>query len=340
MKSRQLKQRQIYVLIIGESARYDHWEINGYDRSTSPHLMTEKDFLDFRHAAAGGVITELSVPQMLTGVTAETYNQHLRRGGLLTLFKQAGYKTYWLTNQTDKGDIRLHSRFADTRILMQNTDGSSEHLHYDLELVTKMKELLMQDSSNSFVIIHCIGSHYNYTSRYPSSFNYFKPVYTNELATPTDESKKNELINAYDNTILYTDAVIDSVIKVVNGLHCVTSVLYASDHGENLFDDSRHLILHAPAPPNIYIAHIPFFIYCSEDYISDYPKKWYWLNMNIDNKVSNNQIFATLSDMAGIHFRGEDLHNSIADSSFINSNQEILGPNSKVYYYSNLNPEK
>lgn len=331
-----LRQRQVYIMLIGESSRYDHWEINGYGRATSPSLIGQQQLLDFKDVSACGCLTELSVPQILTGVTPDHYEEHFHQGGILQLFHQAGYKTYWISNQTDNGNIRMHANRADSMIWMQNTIATNKHLHYDMELVNSMEGILKSDTGNCLFVIHTIGSHYDYTARYPASFKKFRPVFSINLFRPTERSKKNQLINAYDNTILYTDAMIDSVIKVINHLHCISAVLYTSDHGENLFDDSRNLVLHAPIPPTRYIAHVPLFIYCSTDYIKAYPFKWKYLNEHVNGKISNNQCFETLVNMAGISYEGANLHNSLADSSFESSRQAILGPDSKIYYYNKL----
>lgn len=223
------------MFLIGESSRYDHWQIDGYDRPTLPLLTNQKRLLVFKDASAVGCLTELSVPQILTGVTPDHYDDHLRQGGIIQLFNQAGFKTYSISNQTDQGNIRMHSIFADSSIWMQNTIASDKHLHYDMELIENMKNILTKDRGNCLFVIHTIGSHYDYTERYPGSFGRFLPVRSISLFTPTDISKKTELINAYDNSVLYTDAVIDSTIKIVNSLDCVSAVLYTSDHGENLF---------------------------------------------------------------------------------------------------------
>lgn len=327
-------QQQIYVLLIGETARYDHWEINGYSRPTTPLLKKEERLLSYHDAVSAGVITELSVPQILTGVTADHYMDHLKTAGIIRLFSQAGFKTYWISSQTDNGNIRMHASIADSLIWMQNYFLSQKHLHYDMALINRMKAILEKDTGNCFLVIHTLGSHFNYTSRYPKSFEHFQPVWTSpSIPTP---KYRNELINAYDNTILYTDAVIDSAIKVINSFHCISGLLYTSDHGENLFDDSRELIFHTPIPPTKYIAHIPFLIYCSEEYVQQYPLKWEYLNSHINSKISNNQTLATLADMARIEYKGKDLINSIASPVFKGSSQRILGPDGKVYQYSKL----
>lgn len=331
-----ISQRQIYVLIIGESSRYYNWEINGYDRPTSPRLMKRQNLLVYNDAAASGGLTELAVPQMITGVTADDYSEHLRQAGITRLFQQAGFKTYWISNQTDEGNIRMHASVTDSVIWMQNAIGSNKHMHYDMDLVNSMRAILKESDDNCLFVIHTLGSHYRYTYRYPKSFERFTPVGDESSSIPTDVSQKPQLINAYDNTILYTDAVLDSVIDVLGEYRCVSSMIYASDHGENLFDDARNLALHIPRTPTKYLTHIPFFIYCSDEYKLHYPLKWQELSQHVNSKISNNQIFETLSDMAGIRYKGQNIENSIASPDFRDSPQKVLGPDNLIFEYSEL----
>lgn len=327
-------QRQIYILLIGETSRYDHWGINGYSRPTTPLLTKQTRLINYRNAVSAGCITELAVPQILTGVTANHYDEHLRRAGVIRLFHQAGFKTYWLSSQTDKGNIRMHSSLADSIIWVQNNTLSKKHLHYDMELINQMDTILKKDTGNCFIVIHTLGSHFNYTSRYPSAFQQFQPVWTSPSIPSVYDKPK--LINAYDNTILYTDAVLDSAISVLNSFNSISALLYTSDHGENLFDDARNLIFHPPSPPSKYIAHIPFLIYCSQEYVQQFPVKWKYLNKHKCRKISNNQTLETLADMAGIKYEGQNKNNSIASPTFTDSPQKVLGPNNKVYPYSKL----
>lgn len=331
-----LPQRQIYVLFIGESARYDHWGLNGYSRQTSPNLSTQQRLLSFNNVAASGILTELSVPQILTGVSADHYMDHVYQPGIMRLFHQAGFKTYWISSQTDYGNIRMHASLADSAIWMQNVFRSNKHVHYDMELINRMKDVLATDTGNCLFVIHPLGSHFNYNYRYPKSFEYFNPVWHSSSVVPTQGNKKSKLINAYDNSILYTDAVLDSTITVLERNNCISAMLYVSDHGENLMDDSRNLVLHAPKNPTKYIAHIPLFIYGSEKYIRYFPLKWKSLEKHINSKISNNQIFETMAGIAGIKYKGESLENNIASPLFKNSSQKILGPGNKVYTYISL----
>jgi glucan phosphoethanolaminetransferase (alkaline phosphatase superfamily) len=118
VKNDTLPHRQVYVLIIGESSRHDRWQINGYRRETSPLLNTVKDLITYRDVVAGAHYTWVSVPQIITRANPDNYNLQYREKSILGVFREAGFHTYWLSNQSDQdifwsGSITLHAKTAD-----------------------------------------------------------------------------------------------------------------------------------------------------------------------------------------------------------------------------------
>lgn len=144
------------------------------------------------------------------------------------------------------------------------------------------------------------------------------------------------LINGYDNTILYTDAVLDSFISVLNQKNVVGSLLYITDHGENLMDDSRHLFLHQPGPVTKYVAHVPLFIFTTEDYNKIYAQKVAYLKDHINSKISSADVFPSLCGMADITFPGWDSTRCISSPYFKESPRYILGGMNEIVKYSDV----
>jgi len=330
--------KQVHILIIGESSRYDHWGINGYSRNTSPLLSKRESLISFSNTAAGGFMTEWAVPLLLTGVGADNYNLNLYRKGVLGAFNEAGFTTYWVTNQTDYlGYIRIHSLEAQKGSYMLTDFRSTKNVHMDMELVDTLKKILTEPGDKKFIVMHALGSHYSYSSRYPYQYDVFKPSNKAISSKITDKAFKNTLINSYDNTIVYTDAVIDSVIRMVNRLNNFSSVTYISDHGEDLFDDNRNLTSHHyGSPPSKYDAHIPFFIWYSPKLKSTYPDKIANLLQHKDAKASSENLIYSITSMVGIHYPGQDSMKDLTSSYFKNNKQLIIGDKMKVYPYTNL----
>ncbi|HTO14192.1 MAG TPA: phosphoethanolamine transferase [Edaphocola sp.] len=332
---------KVYILIIGETSRYQQWQINGYHRATSPKLMQQDNLISYSDVAAAGAITMYSVPQILTGTTFESYQDYLKTGGIPQLFKQAGFKVYWLSNQElISANTFIQSSFADTLILQSNSTHSSKNLNQDMALVEEMKHLLTEKSPKKLFILHTSGSHYKYQSRYPKSFEKFTPVENSKLVRPTDISNKEGLINSYDNSIYYTDNVINSCINAVKNINGFSSVIYTSDHGENLLDDERKFIFHSTGVISKYVGHIPLFVFCNDNYIDHNPNKWNWLMKNKNRKASNNQIMSTLADIANVTYEEQNKSNSLASEFFKESQQKIMISSKKYKTLSDLYKDK
>lgn len=328
--------KQLVVLIIGESARYDHWGINGYARNTSPHLSQRQNLLSFSHVAAGGFITEFAVPLLLTGVGADHFENHYRQRSITSAFHEAGFRTYWITNQIDNSHIRIHQDEADKKIFLQSDFRATKHIHQDMELVEAMKTALTEPGDKKFIVLHTTGSHYDYSARYPDSFDKMKPSNKTVFSKAADKSFKKELINSYDNSILYTDAVIDSAISIVAAQDVLSSVTYIADHGENLFDDERDLTQHAYPIPSKYIAHVPLFVWYSSQFETSFPDKVANLKKNTHSRVSSENLIHTLTSLSGIHYPAQDSLKDLTDAHYQEIDQKILGANSKVYKTTQL----
>ncbi|MBX6360604.1 MAG: phosphoethanolamine transferase [Acidobacterium ailaaui] len=328
--------RKVYVFLIGESSRYDHWHINGYVRNTSTHLDTTRNLLSFHNVCAAGGLTEYSVPLLLCGLTPFHFIDHMKRKSLVSLFKEAGFKTYWISDQTDYGNISVHKSEADSVFSLTTYYSSAHNYHNDKDLVDLLNSVLAKDTlSNLFIVIHMLGSHYNYSYRYPKSFSIFNPSDCKKIIDPTDYSYKFILTNAYDNSILYTDFLINYAISILDKLRNTSCFLfYVSDHGENLFDDSTHTVLHSTTPPSVYIAHVPIFIWFNDFYSHNYPNKILSLINNRFSSINaSDQVFYTISDMADIRFRGFKPELSFCSDLFVQNRHLILGGDGHFYYF-------
>lgn len=328
--------KQLYVLIIGESARYDHWGINGYAKNTSPQLSKRENLISFNDAAAGGFITEYAIPLILTGVGADNFDKHYQQKSIVSAFKEAGFSTYWLTNQVDEGHISVHIQEAEKRYVHVSDSKATKNVHRDMELVETLKKILTEPGDKKFIVLHTSGSHYDYSVRYPDEFDIIKPSNKTVFSKSADKKFKDVLVNSYDNSIIYADAVIDSVITLISSQNAYSSVTYTSDHGENLFDDNRNLSQHAYPVPSKYIARVPYFVWYSPLLEKTFPDKIAHLKLHTNAKISSENIIHTLTSMSGIRYSKQDSSKNIASSHFKNNNQRILGASKKVYSSATL----
>ncbi len=331
-----ISKKQVYILVLGESSRYDHWSINGYFRNTNPKLSNQQNLITFSNTHTNAYITEYSVPLIITGVNPSVFEENYKRKSIIDAFKEAGFYTYWISNQIDHGNISLHRDDVDMKILMPQSSKSTINIHQDVELLPKLESVLNEPGDKKLIVLHFQGSHYDYSVRYPNEFDIYKPSNKKFKTLSNDYKNKEMIVNSYDNSILYTDYILDSVISIIKSKPVVSSVLYISDHGENLFDDDRHLSQHAYPIPSKYIAHIPFFIWYSDDLHKISPNKIAFLEGNKNKKSSAQNVFFTYTDLCGIKIPGEDSLLSLCNPKFKETTRNILGGEFKIYNSDSL----
>jgi glucan phosphoethanolaminetransferase (alkaline phosphatase superfamily) len=318
--------KEIYILVIGETSRRDHWGIYGYNRNTSP-LMKERNLIIYSDAISSGFCTNFAVPIMLTRATATNFLLHTKEKGVVHAFKEAAFATYWINAQYGGGDIDIHAKEADNYL--------TTTIKYEEELPPILSDLLRKEKKDKiFIIFHTSGSHWRYDLRYPDAFNVFKPSIKDEFAVSTDMSKRDVLINSYDNSILYTDFVLNKLINVLDSQKVISSLVFISDHGENLLDDERGFSSHAQATK--YTAEIPLFIWTSDSYKKTYPKKIEFLNQNKDCQVSTENIFYSMLNLADITIKDGYSFKSFADSSFKEAKERFIITESVIKSYNDI----
>lgn len=302
--------REIYVLVIGETSRAMNWELFGYGRPTNPRLSHRRDLALFPRAISQSNTTHKCVPMMLTHTTPESFDSIKYRKSIVTAFKEAGYRTSFFSNQPKNHSYtQFFSEEADKTLYLNGRD------HFDQKLVELMKRQICDTAARKqLIILHAYGSHFNYKERYPDSLAYFRP----DAASEASIKHRQQLLNAYDNTIRYTDGVIADIIEALvnSGSKCV--MLYTSDHGEDIFDDDRERFLHASPIPTYYQIHVPLIIWADSSYTESYPDKIYNLNRNSNKYVAPSQaVFFTLLDLAGIKTDYNSSVQSVASAEYM-----------------------
>ena len=173
--------RHIYILILGEASRYDHWNINGYPRETSPQIEKLHNFVTFHNVASGGTMTIFSVPQLITRADAATYDRHKEEKSILGAFKEAGYYSAWISNQSQyglTGNIGMHFNDGDTAMYCGHGENEANFTGtYDDAVIPSIEHVInTHPKRDIFLIVHLIGSHWRYVLRYPPSFQKFTPT--------------------------------------------------------------------------------------------------------------------------------------------------------------------
>lgn len=259
--------KSLTVLVVGESARAANFGILGYPRDTTPELNKEDGLVAFSHVTSCGTETAVSVPCMFSNMGRKHYDvaRAKNQEGLLDVLKRAGLAVIWRDNQSGcKGTCDRVMR----QDVSKNKDSllCADHECRDEILLQGLQSLIDHLDKDTVLVLHQMGSHGpEYFKRYPGAFERFTPVcHSNALETCSRES----IVNAYDNTIAYTDHVLATLIDVLrrNGDKVDSAMIYLADHGESLGEYNIYLhgtpYLFAPEEQK----HVPMITWFSEGY--------------------------------------------------------------------------
>lgn len=231
---------RLLVVVVGETVRAQNWGLNGYSRQTTPEL-SKLEVLNFSDVTACGSSTEVSLPCMFSAQGRRNYNkQEIKRSeSLLHVLEHAGIATLWRDNQTGcKGvcDGLAFESFLDAR----NPNFCNDQRCLDEVLLQELKPQVDMRTGDQVVVLHQLGNHGpSYFSRYPLSFRRFTPA----CETPQlGDCSRSEVVNAYDNAILYTDHFLGETIRFLQAQSTHdTAMIYVSDHGESLGENNLYL---------------------------------------------------------------------------------------------------
>ena len=318
---------EVYVLVVGETARSRDFQLYGYNRPTNPLLSTTDGLLVFRNARSQSNTTHKSVPMLLTAATADDHDRLHHEKGILAAFREAGFYTVFLSNQQPNHSyIDFLGSQADEHLFIREADAKADEAEgagtsgndvvaqtSDERLLPFLNKALAKGHKKLFVVLHMYGSHFNYRDRYPQSRARFMPD------TPTEAKPENrpQLVNAYDNTILQTDYILHSIIEKLRSTGAVSAMMYTSDHGENIFDDSRRLFLHASPRPSEYDTDVPLLVWTSESYAREYAPVVDAMKSNLNKGVQTSaSVFPTMLSIGGINTKARVDSLSLTNRSY------------------------
>ncbi len=248
------------VLVIGESARVDHFGINGYARDTTPNLNQIKDLVSFSYVKPCATSTMFAVPCILSRNTKENMKYPLNENTIISVFQDLGFVTSWLSTQgsylNERFLLQVSAEAQNTRYGFMLDPQSKDGRRYDGALLPLLQEVMNSDK-NDFIILHTMGSHTPFRQRYPESFQKFVPVCQgNPISSCRNQE---EIINTYDNTVLYTDYFLSETIKILKDQDAL--LVYVSDHGQYLGEDG---VYGHGGDANHQAHNIPMFVWMSD----------------------------------------------------------------------------
>lgn len=233
---------RVVVMVVGETVRRSNFQLAGYARETTPQLAALPGVFSFNKVSSCGTATAISVPCMFSRLDRSDFSRNAARGqeNVLDVLAKTGVDVLWRDNNSDCKGVCVRVPSEDLR---RDTDSAlcDDGECHDEILLKGLAERIRTTTTDQLIVLHLLGSHGpSYYKRYPQGFRHFVPdCARDDVQTCSRES----IINAYDNTILYTDHVIANAIKILSehGTEVEPTLLFVSDHGESLGENGLYL---------------------------------------------------------------------------------------------------
>lgn len=303
------------VLVIGESTNRQRMSLYGYPRETTPELDKLKDQLAvFDNVITPRPYTIEALQQVLTFADEENPDLYLSTPSVVSMMKQAGYKTFWITNQqtmTKRNTmLTTFSEQADEQVYLNNNRNQNA-AQYDGDVIEPFNKALADAAPRKLIVVHLLGTHMSYQYRYPPTFNKF----TDRKGVPDGvHDDQVPTYNSYDNAVLYNDFVVSSLIKDYAKSDPNGFLLYLSDHGEDVFDSIGHKTLgRNESKPTAPMYTIPFMAWASPKWRETHD--WSFAG-DLSRPYSSSQLIHTWADLAGLSFDELDRSKSLVSDSF------------------------
>ena len=289
IRTMDIPEKEIYVLAIGESVRYSSCSLNGiYPRETMPQIAQQENLLFFHNYYSSGTTTAVSVPMIVTRATAEENALHYQERGIVQVFNENNFTTVVIK----RGILSQIS----SAYLYQGVDYTV-NVKSDAEVVEKV-DSLSRVHDKLFVMFQLQGSHFYYDN-FPEAFNKWRPNHKTDKGMASDSL----YINAYDNTILYTDYLLNNMIDSIKAQNTHAVVWYVSDHGQTITATQGW---HGTGSKDEY--HVPFYIWFSESYQRSNPHIIQQLQKQTFTPINSDNIFYTICGMTYMQLPLEYAH--------------------------------
>jgi glucan phosphoethanolaminetransferase (alkaline phosphatase superfamily) len=294
---------EIYVLVIGESARPHNWSMFGYERDTTPRLRREDKLVPLPNVLSTAPQTSVAVPSMMSLQPISAWTKVLSQRSIVSAFGEAGFKTYWFSTQEADSWAGIIPQIAREAQQWRFFDHAR-----DAAMLDDIDQAIdsSSDGARRLIVIHTKGSHFEYERRYPKEFARFQ--------APAPD-RRSRLVAAYDNSVLYTDWFLAEILSKLRGSGIPAVLIYASDHGQNLLDTPDQLLGHSIG--NEYDLASAAFVWVSDGMATMRPHALPALRRNANKPLSLSDLPHSLLDLANIEAQGWQPEQSIFRPDFV-----------------------
>jgi|TARA_Y100000310_G_scaffold66781_1_gene62116 heptose-I-phosphate ethanolaminephosphotransferase len=318
----------LYVLVMGESTTRNHMSLYGYDRSTNPRLSELTDELYvFSDVVSPHSHTIPVFKKALFLRERESAANWADAQTLVSVFKDAGFETIWLSNQEQysiyDNVVDSIASQADIRVYTSDLSTEDDSVSYDGELLPILDDVLTQSgSANRFIMIHLMGTHAAYDRRYPPAYDHFDAAGVDPKGRDFLTPDARMLISYYDNGVLYNDYIVAEIIERVRREQQNGYVLYLSDHGEEVFEQ-RNFAGHTENFGSRYMIEIPFVIWLSDAYRANHADKRKAIMSSLDNRYMTDDLTHTIVDLSLLETDRFDPRRSVISPLYDNARSRI-----------------
>ncbi len=312
-----IDQPEIYVWAIGESLCYSHLSLNGqYERQTTPLLEQQANLLLFSDYYANATLTQHAMPMLLTPSTTDTYKDHFQYQSIASAFRETGFRTALISHRAQLMNNGYHDYLAadfDTTIFVKHDS-----------LIAQEMIRLAERESKLFIVTNYLGNHMFYTNR-TNDCLVWRPDYNADAGCKSDSL----FWNAYDNSILYTDRILNNEIEVLKQIDGFCAWLFVSDHGEYISPlVSGHGHTYHPTKDEY---HVPLMVWYSDEYQTAHLDKISNCLRHKDEPVCADHVFWSMLDMADIRIDStlQEEGMSVFDDTLLRHRRTLLLPDGK-----------
>lgn len=304
------------VFIVGESTNRNHMSIYDYYNNTTPNLkrmQEQQKLFIFKDIISPHSHTSPVISKLFTFCNFESEEPWYTNNNIVSIFKQAGYKTYWLSNQESSGIwgnvAQIFSDLSNRKVFTRYRDSNEDDEVYDELLLPILDKELEKKVEKNFFVIHLMGTHGAYHKRYPKEYNVF---HAQDIKSDFDSDKK-QTIAKYDNAVLYNDYIIQQIINRFKNEEAI--VIYLSDHGEEVYD-YRDFAGHTEDNGSKYMVEIPMIIWTSDLFSEKYSEKVEQIRNSTEKPYMTDDLIHTLLDLSDIKTPEFDETRSLINKNF------------------------
>lgn len=317
------------VFILGESTNRNHMGIYGYPLQNTPNLQKLKETGDafvFNDVISPHSTTIASLSKLFTFCNYESEKDWYDYTNLIDVMNEAGYKTFWLSNQESSGIwgnvAQLYAQHSSKHEFTRLRDSREDYGIVDGELFPLIDRAIEDRGEKNFFVIHLMGAHGAYYNRFPYAFSKFNK---DDIPLNVDDEKK-KVVAQYDNAIYYNDYVINEIINKFKDDE--TLLIYVSDHGEAVYDEDG-FAGHIEENPSRHMIEIPMIVWASDQFKANYPEKVRQVKDATERPYMTDDMIHTVLDLTDIKTVEFDPARSIVNDDFNTCRKRIF--NEKNY---------